>query len=252
MKRALIITSAGRSLRFSQSVGRDVLKVLYHEGNAGECLLAEQLALVSAAGFELIVIVGGYAFTELSDFMIGCHGNDPHIKLVYNDKFQEYGTGYSFVRGLNALPGSDLDEIVFMEGDLMFDAASFNAIVNAEGDVVTSNREPIRADTSVVFYVTEDSQIHYIYDKNHHALRIDNPFTKLGNSGQVWKFCDVALLHKTMHTLGSGLYTDTNLLPIERYFNARNINQVKFITFDIWFNCNTIDDYHAIRSYKGK
>jgi choline kinase len=252
VKRALIITSAGRSLRFSQSVGKDILKVLYHEGNAMECLLAEQLALVSIAKFELIVIVGGYAFEELSNFIVGYHGNNPHIKMVYNDKFLEYDTCYSFACGLNTLQGFDIDEIVFMEGDLIFDSASFDAIVKAEGDVVTYNREPIRADTSVVFYTTVDGHIHYIYDKNHHALRVDNPFTTIGNSGQVWKFSDVALLHKTMTSLGSGLYNGTNLLPIERYFNARNINQVKFITFDVWFNCNTIDDYRAIRSYKGK
>ena len=251
MKRALIIASAGCSSRFSRSVGRDVLKVLYYEDDkTEECLLADQLTLVRDAGFDSIVIVGGYAYEELRDFIARYYSEDQRIETVYNEKFHEHGTCYSFACGLNTLRGRELDEIVFMEGDLIVDAASFSAIVDADSDVVTANRELIRADTAVVFYTTTHGKLHYVYDTQHRALRIDETFTRLGNSGQVWKFRDVGLLHETVDALGDGLYDDTNLLPITNYFNARGLDRVIFISFNIWFNCNTIDDYRAIRRYK--
>lgn len=252
MRRALIITSAGCSARFSRSVGRDVFKILYYEDRADECLLAQQLALVKNVGFEHIVIVGGYAYSELRDFIFRHHGADSRIELVFNEKFKEYGTCYSFACGLKALLDRDVDEIVFMEGDLVVDSTSFSAVVDADNDVITANRDLIRADKSVIFYATTGGCLSYLYDTQHCELRVDDSFTILGNSGQVWKFRDVGLLHETVNALGSLLYDDTNLLPIGRYFNARGLDQVTFITFDAWFNCNTIDDYHAIRRYKVK
>ena len=250
VKRALIVTSAGCSTRFSRSVGKDVLKVLYHEGAPDECLLAEQLALVGKQVFDLIVIVGGYAFEELSDFIQVHYGGDPRIETVYNDKFREYGSCYSLACGLNVVRGRKLDEIIFMEGDLLFDIASFSSVVTAERDVVTANRCLICANKSVVFYATPDGRLRYVYDTMHSSLRVDEAFTMLGNSGQVWKFRDTALVHEIVDDLGPGLYSDTNLLFVERYFDARGLNHVKFITFDTWFNCNTIDDYRAIREHK--
>jgi CTP:phosphocholine cytidylyltransferase-like protein len=249
-KRALIITSAGCSTRFSRSVGKDVLKVLYYEDSPEECLLAEQLALAGKEDFDLIIIVGGYAFVDLSRFIHDLYRDDPRIQLVYNDKFSEYGSCYSLACGLNALRDRRLDEIIFMEGDLFFDAASFSSVAAVESDVVTANRTLICADKSVVFYATLDGRLCYVYDTRHASLRIDEAFTTLGNSGQVWKFRDIDLLREIAADLGQGLYNDTNLLIVERYFNARGLNHVAFISFDTWFNCNTIDDYRAIREHK--
>lgn len=249
MKRALIITSAGSSTRFRHSVGKDVLKVIYYEGTPKECLLSYQLELISDEWFDIILIVGGYAFAELRDFITQYEGNSPRLMTVYNDKFQKYGTCYSFACGLNALRSFEVDEIVFIEGDLMFDDASFSAIVNADSDVITANRNLIRGD-SVVFYTTITGEFRYAYNKNHHGLCIDETFTMIGNSGQVWKFRDAGLLHRIVNNFGAGLHDDTNLQPFERYFNSRGLDQVTFITFKDWFNCNTIDDYRAIRKYK--
>lgn len=252
MKRALIITSAGCSTRFSRSIGRDVSKVLYFEGDPKECLLGCQLELVKDEGFDVIVIVGGYMFTQLRDFVASHYGSDQRIKVVFNDKFREYGTCYSFACGLNALQDYDLDEIVFMEGDLAFDKATFTTIVSKDRDIITASQGVIHAETSVIFYVSMDNSLHYIYDARHEKLHINDSFIILGNSGQVWKFCDVNLLRKTVNMLGVGLCDDTNLLPVENYFNARGLKHVAFLTFDSWINCNTIDDYVIIRKFKEK
>lgn len=250
VKRALIITSAGCSTRFGLSVGKEVLKVLYHEGEPKECLLAEQLALAAPEELDTTVIVGGFAFDELCKFVDRHYNGDRRIETVCNDKFREYGSCYSLACGLRTLRDRRLDEIIFMEGDLFLDAPSFSSVVASERDVVTANRDMICADKSVIFYATPDGRLRYVYDTLHAVLRIDEAFTRLGNSGQVWKFRNTALLHDIIDRLGPGLFSDTNLLPVERYFNARGLEHVEFITFDTWFNCNTIDDYHAIRKHR--
>ena len=117
-------------------------------------------------------------------------------------------------------------------------------------DVVTVNREFVRAESAVIFYTTADGRLCYVYDTQHRELVIGEPFTSLGNSGQVWKFCDVALLQQTVEALGAELCDDTNLTPVMHYFAKRDLAQVAFIVFDAWFNCNTGADYHAIRRYK--
>lgn len=252
MKRALIITSAGCSTRFSQSVGRDVYKILYHEGPETDCLLAWQLELARENRFDHVVIVGGYAFEDLCAYLQRHHGGEQWIETVYNGHFRDRGTCYSFVCGLEALRGRDLDEIVFMEGDLMLDAASFSAVVAADRDIVTATQELIRADKSVVFYQTADGHLRYVYDPRHRALQIDGPVVVLGNSGQVWKFRDVGLLRKTTAALGAAAHDDSNLAPIMAYFNARGLAHVDFITFKDWFNCNTVEDYCRVRRYRGQ
>jgi NDP-sugar pyrophosphorylase family protein len=250
MKRALILTSAGMSTRFSRSVGKDVLKVLYSEDSPKECLLADQLSLADKFGFDRIIVVGGYSFEELKSFIARYFQGVSNIETVYNEKYREYGTCYSFVRGLKALRDQNIDEIVFMEGDLIFDEPSFSALVDSPQDVITANRRLIRAGTSVIFYTTTKGRLRYLYDTRHAELRIAEPFTFLGNSGQVWKFCDVPLLHRISEDLGTGLFDDTNLLPLEKYFNARGLCNVTYITFDVWINCNTIDDYRAVRDLR--
>lgn len=251
MKRALIITSAGCSRRFSDSLGKDILKVLYSDGEPKECLLGHQLELTKHEEINLIVIVGGYKYAELRSF-IKENYDDPRIELVYNDKFREYGSCYSFACGLNSLSGRDIDEVILMEGDLVFDARTFKSVIAAGQDVITANPDIVRSDTAVVFYVTIDGVLHYAYDTQHKALHIKDAFTMFGNSGQIWKFRDVNLLFNTVKKLGEGLYDDTNLLPIEHYFNARGMENVMFIKFEFWVNCNTIKDYQVICKYKGR
>jgi choline kinase len=245
MKRALVVTSAGSSTRFSLSIGRDVLKVLYYEDSPIKCLLGDQLCLVNKFGFDYIVVVGGYCFDELESFIARYFPKASNIETVYNEKYRECGSCYSFTLGLKALRNRNVDEIIFMEGDLFFDEPSFSALVASPQDVITTNRQLIRSDTSVIFYTTAAGKLRYLYDRHHAKLGINEPFIVLGNSGQVWKFCDVSLLHKLSEDLME-LFDETNLLLVEKYFNARGLSKVTYIAFDIWINCNTVDDYRAI------
>ena len=249
LKRTLIIAAAGMSTRFSRSLGREVYKILYHEGPETDCLLGWQLALARGAGFDRVLIVGGHAYPDLRDF-VRCHaGGGPPVTTVFNEHYRDRGTCWSFVCGVNALPPGDADEIVFMEGDLMVDAASLAAVAAARRDVVTAAREPIRADKSVAFYQTMDGGLRYIYDPAHRELRVAGPFKLLGNSGQVWKFRDLDRLRWTVAALGPASHDDTNLAPIMAYFNAGPPDGIEFITFRDWFNCNTVEDYRQVQAY---
>ena len=96
MKRALIITVAGTSTRFNQSVGGEWLKCLYYEGNSTNCLLYQ--IINRAKDYEQIIIVGGYKYTDLVAYMESLQ--DKRITLVYNEHFVDYGSGYSFYLGL--------------------------------------------------------------------------------------------------------------------------------------------------------
>lgn len=253
MSRAVIIAAAGCSTRFNASLEKDILKVIYSEGKPKECLLGYQLELTINQEIDLIVIVGGYKYSDLCLFIKENYGDNSKIVLVYNDKFREYGTCYSFICGLNCLHDRDIDEVILMEGDLAFDRHTFKSLIMTDKDVITTNPDVIHADTSVVFYVTAGGVLHYIYDNQHKELCIKEPFIILGNSGQIWKFIDVTLLMNIIKNLGEELYYDTNLLPIEHYFKLRGMKCVKFINFEFWINCNTIKDYQNIRDMnKGK
>jgi len=252
MKRALIITSAGCSRRFSSSLGKDVLKVLYSEGKPKECLLGLQLELIKHEEIDTIIVVGGYAFSELCEFIKQNYSQDRRIKIVYNSKFNKYGTCYSFACGVKALGVDDFDEVIFMEGDLVFDAATFADVVSASRDVITLSPAIVSADQSVIFYVTPKGVLHYLYDTQHKLLQVRAAFKKLGNSGQLWKFCDVKLLKNVIKKMGKGLCEDTNLRPIEQYFNLRGIDETEFIVFRFWVNCNTLNDYKVIRKNQKK
>ena len=61
-------------------------------------------------------------------------------------------------------------------------------------------------------------------------------------------------LRRTVAAPGPASHDDTNLAPIMAYFNAGPPDGIDFITFQDWFNCNTVEDYRQVRDYlhKGK
>lgn len=246
MNRALIITAAGRSQRFSQSIGRDVNKVLFYEEDPMDSLLYRQLHLAIQCDFQNIVVVGGHLIWEVKDFISSFYGENDRIQVAYNENFETGGTAHTFARGLAALREDVPDEVVLMEGDLFVDEKSFREVVSSKSDVITLNREKITSQNSVIFYVSQAGQLTYEYDTNHEVLEVRMPFTFLGNSGQIWKFTDFRLLNDTLENYGTALSSDTNLLPIQDYFNKRGLSLTQFISLRQWINCNTVDDYRLM------
>lgn len=242
--KTLIITVAGMATRFNKDLQSPILKCLYNDNQPTHSLLAQ--IIFRAQAFDQIIIVGGYLFDELREYV-----NDvfidfsDRITLVYNPLYREYGSGYSLIKGIEAVD-PDCDEVVFAEGDLFFDSDSFQKIVHAANDVLTVTPDPIRADKAVVFYTDLSDTIHYLYDISHSYLEIKEPFRAIYNSGQIWKFTDVNKLKAVIASLTGTQVQGTNLVIVQKYFETQPVSSMEIIPIRIWVNCNTIDDYRKV------
>lgn len=251
MKRTAIVTLAGTSSRFSRSVGRECHKSLFREQPQDDSLLDWQLSLLKQSGFAHIVLVGGYKFDELVA-VVNSRYEDWPITLVRNDHYSDWGSCYSLCLGIDAVPG-DSTSVTFLEGDLLFDDEAFAELLSIEDDAITANKSIVDARTSVAFYVSCSGCLRYVYDTAHSSLKIDVPFTRVGNSGQVWQFADVTRLKECSSRCGEREWKGTNLLPIMDYYSTVDGGAIRICSFDKWFNCNTISDYKAMKAYvKGK
>lgn len=239
--RTLLITVAGTSTRFCQSLGRDVLKSIYAETPNGSTILGALLDQCHE-WFDRFIVVGGYQFPALQTFLESRH--DPRIDLVMNDRFHDWGSGWSLHLGLlKALEDPACESVVFAEGDLILDSESLHRIALSPQSVLTSNSEPILASVSVAFYSALDGGVRYIYDTAHRALRIDEPFTRIGNSGQVWKFTDLDRLRQVIASLEAEDLRGTNLVQVGAYFRNIKDDEYQVVHFKDWHNCNTVEDF---------
>lgn len=246
MKRSVIITIAGTSSRFSKSTGNDIHKAIYSDDGSNWTTLSHQLNLVKDISDEIIVVTG-HQHEKITEYL-DKNFSDLPIKVVYNEHYFDYGSGYSLILGIEAV-NDRADELVFLEGDLIFDTPAFNKIVGVHKDVITSNNLLIDARTAVIFYINDNKRIKYLYDTTHSILKVDEPFLIMGNSGQVWKFTDVKRLKNNLQKYGVEEYKGTNLIPINDYYKETDFNNLEVVTFKEWFNCNTIDDYKKMKEY---
>lgn len=242
MYRSVIITVAGMSSRFNKDTKKDVLKCLFFESMPSKSLLSIQVQKVYSLVDE-IVVVGGYRYEDL-EWFVQQHIKDPgnKIKLVFNEHFHDYGSGYSLLKGIEAV-SEKATGITFIEGDLFFDTGSIVRIIESSKDVISVNNEPILSSKAVALYFDADSYPHYIYDTNHSYLEIHEPFTAIYNSGQIWKFMDPGRVRETCRSLTSKQKQGTNLEIIQKYFGTCKSSQLDIVKIGSWFNCNTVADY---------
>lgn len=248
--KSLIITVAGTSSRFNKDTKEDVLKCLYYEGTPANSLISLQIH----KAFDLvdeIVVVGGYKYEDLEKFIcneikdVNCK-----MKLVYNDHYHDYGSGYSLLKGIEAV-SEKANEIIFIEGDLFFDTESVKKIISSKKDVISVNNEPILSNKAVALYFDTGNSPHYIYDTNHSCLEIHEPFTAIYNSGQMWKFMNPSRARQICQFLTPEQKQGTNLEIIQKYFGAYKSTQLDIVRINLWFNCNTVADYReAVRKMK--
>lgn len=250
-----IITAAGISARFNKDIPEEdkKLKIIYYEQDPQKTLLA---GLVNKCDFaDKIVVVGGYKYDDLKTYIetVFDIATKDKIILVKNEHFEDLASGYSFYCGLNGAFGSgdDIEEILFAEGDLDVDEASFRKVVEVGSSVLTYNHEPIYSNKAVVLYRNAEGKYKYAFNSSHGLLKIDDEFSVILNSGQIWKFDDIDVLKNTTDKFGSGSMTGTNLEIIGDYFDNVESDSVSLIGFDRWTNCNTRKDYREIvKNYK--
>lgn len=241
----LIITVAGTSSRFSKSIGRSCLKCIYSPSGIEGSLLYK--ILHQPVDFDKYVIVGGYMYDSLN---ITIENAFPEFKdkiiLLKNEKYAEYGSGYSLYKGIETVIDTDFEEIVFAEGDLFVDTETFQKIYSSEKSVITCNNEDISANKSVAFYLDTGNMVRYIYDTGHNALRIDEPFLSIFNSGQIWKFANPGNIKKVYGEMSEKDWQGTNLVFIENYFRSLPSQEYEILKFKHWINCNTVWDFERI------
>ena len=243
--KVLIITVAGMSTRFSRSVGKPVIKCLYHNKSLKDSLL--YILLERSREFDYFIIVGGYRYKELCETIRASFKKfSDRILLIENPYYSTYGSGYSLYLGLQKAFETGADEIVFAEGDLYFNEDDYQRVCSADKSVVTVNRNPILADKSVALYFDIAGEIRYIYDTGHNELFIKEPFLAIYNSGQVWKFSDKHLARKVYSQMDEEEWKGTNLIFVEKYFRDIGSEKYELITLRHWINCNTLDDFNKI------
>lgn len=244
MKKSLIVTVAGTATRFNRDTTEPTLKCLYGIGGTHNTLL--YWILDKARDFDEFVIVGGYLYKKLSQYVDeNLIGFKNRIKLVYNPEYSSFGSGYSLLLGIQEVD-SQVGEIVFVEGDLYFDKEAFIKIVESDKNVFTVNHELITAEKAVVVYENEMHQLRYLYDTKHSYLQITEPFLGIYNSGQVWKFNDIDKLKAVINSLSTDQRKGTNLEIIQKYFGNLPQADLEMVIFDVWNNCNTIKDYEKV------
>lgn len=240
----VIITVAGTATRFNKDTKTDVLKCLYYEECPTDTLIYNIFKKSSKT--DQFVVVGGYLYKQLEEYISTyCVEFTDRITLIYNDKFDSYGSGYSLIIGIKNLP-TNTDEVIFVEGDLFFDKSSYQQLFKSTNDAITINRDPIEASKAVAVVVDADGHPYYIYDTKHKLLNFNNPFSAIYNSAQMWKFKDIIRLKQVLRGLSQAQIEGTNLEIISGYFMPLNVKDIDIITFEQWCNCNTVSDYKSI------
>lgn len=242
--KSLIITVAGTARRFNEDTETETLKCLYYKEQPVYCLLSQILEKASA--FDEFIIVGGFLFDELQQFVerhLGAYAS--RIHLIYNPEYNTYGSGYSLFLGIRAV-SPNASEIVFVEGDLYYDAADFEQVVASPKDVLTINHEPIKSNKAVVFYERLNGKVRYLYDVSHRHLQIDEPFLAIYNSAQIWKFTNLSKLRGVLDNLSQEQLAGTNLEIIQAYFGVLDKTAYDIVPFGTWHNCNTVADYNQV------
>ena len=249
-----IITVAGISSRFNKDIPEEnkILKCLYYEENPKETLLYQMLRKLDS--YDKTIVVGGYKYSDLEGYVSNSLPKDmlEKILLVDNPHYDDLSSGYSLYLGIKKALDvfEDIEEILFVEGDLDIDLESFLNVVNSKRNVLTFNYEPIYSNKAVVLYQNELDEYHYLFNSDHGMLSIGESFKAIFNSGQTWKFNDMKLLEIANDNFRENLIEDTNLAIIQKYFDLlKSSEDVELIGLKHWVNCNTRNDYKIIKNY---
>lgn len=246
--KAAIITIAGLSSRFNQDVPADEykLKAIYHEADEHDTLLYHMIDRLCDA--DRIVLVSGYKQEELIDYMDRVLSSEIRSKIivVYNNHYEDWSSGYSLYLGIQEALKYNPENILFAEGDLDVDDETFNYINESKNSVITCNHEIIRSSKAVIGYCDANGRYRYAFSTSHGLVSIEEPFSILFNSGQIWKFTDMRILAEANEAFERYKETGTNLKIVSDYFAKEDPERIEFVDFKQWVNCNTREDYRMI------
>lgn len=241
MSQTLVVLAAGASSRFGHSVGADVAKSVYREA-PGQPTLLGRLLDQTHEWFDRVIIVAGYRIAEIQQELAARAGRLPAI--VANARHADLGSSYSLYLGMQAaLADPQCQRVVCIEADLAVDTATLRDVCQRNSSVITATTQPIHASHSVIYYRGLSGAYRYAFDSGHQALCIPEPFTELGNSGQVWAFADRGALASVLGaTDPSSLDMDASVGLVTDYLAHVTPDVVRW---RCWHNCNTVTDLRA-------
>lgn len=246
--KAAIITIAGLSSRFNQGIQPDQhkLKAIYHEGYETGTLLFHMLSRLET--MDRIILVAGYRHDDLMEYIDTVLPQEMRdkISVVINDHYEDWSSGYSLYLGVEEALKYDPDTVIFAEGDLDVDDAAFEQIVRSNKSVITCNHDLIRSNKAVIGYRDAEGRYKYAFSASHGLVSIDEPFSMLFNSGQIWKFTNADYLREANKEFEQVLETGTNLIIVAGYFAKESPENIELTDFKKWVNCNTREDYRMI------
>lgn len=246
--KAAIITIAGLSSRFNQGTAPEdhKLKAIYHEGSDHDTLLYHMLERLDDAG--RIVLVAGYKKEDLEEYIEKVLPPDMknRITVAVNDHYDDWSSGYSLYLGIREALKYDPDSVLFAEGDLDVDNESFKTINNSEKSVISCNHDLIHSKKAVIGYRDAEGKYKYAFNAAHGLVSVDEPFSMLFNSGQIWKFAKMEHIRSANKDFEKVLETGTNLVIVSDYFSKEDPDNIEFVDFKHWVNCNTREDYRKI------
>ena len=252
-----IITIAGISSRFNYNLieSEKKHKIIYYEKEKEDTLLYH--LLIKCNDFDRIILVGGNRYEDVKEY---CEGLQPEIRdkidLIYNEHYADLASGYSLYVGLKHMfdnTGFSSDEAIFIEGDLDVDNESFKLVVQSKSDVLTYSHEPIFSEKAVVLYRDEKGRYRYAFNSGHGLLKIQDAFSVILNSGQIWKFTDMNKLKFANTKFYNDDMSETNLRIVQNYIDQCESSDFELIGFKHWVNCNTREDYkHIVEYWRGE
>lgn len=250
--KAAIITIAGISSRFNEGILEEKKqhKAIYYEKSKTNSLIFHLLEKCMFA--DVIILVGGSKYNDVQSYCEGLPDNMRNkVELIYNAHYADLASGYSLYLGINELFArfKDIEEVLFVEGDLDIDKESFNKVIKSKKNVLTYNYEPIYANKAVVLYQDNKKQYGYAFNASHGVLEINTPFFSILNSGQIWKFIDIKKLKKANEKFYIEEKEGTNLHIIQNYIDLCGYEDFELIGLSRWTNCNTRKDYKKILSF---
>ena len=243
-----IITIAGISSRFNQDIPEEKhrLKAIYYKENEQDTLLYHMVGRLS--DMDRVVLVAGYKHDNLREYVNTVFPVDIKKKtiVVFNEHYEDWSSGYSLYVGIKEALRYHPDSIVFAEGDLDVDNETFRAICESKNSVITCNHDIISSNKAVIGYRNAAGKYKYVFSESHGLASIDEQFSLLFNSGQIWKFTNVDALKESIERFDKVKEKGTNLVIVADYFEKEDSEKIDFLDFKCWVNCNTREDYNSI------
>ena len=229
-----IIMAAGKGTRmasYSNSSPKSLLEF------KGEALLNRQLRSFYNSGVDDFIIVGGYLFEQMEEFVKQSRYN---IKLLYNPFFAKTNSIASLWFAREYLQG----DIFITNGDTYFDKAIFNKLLSNDNRYVFGVDEGSRSDADYSVTLFEDEILDMGKDISKNEIMAEYIGIALIRKNGIELFRD--LLEKTVMSGNYNLWWED--LFVELMAKNQKISYVN-VTGDLWFEVDEPVDYRKYQRY---